>query len=97
VEVEEGVFVPYIDKDSRSHLDRRLAPVSELLKAMGVAEKPGLLNYALTKLVLTSLPLDTYAQLSVAHSQLTMAAAELYRRRIAAYEDVKIKEAGDVY
>ncbi len=80
--------MPYITPEARERLDITWLPRDE-----------GELNYLITKLLIryaAKSPVN-YARLAGAHSAATLAAAEFYRRRIAPYEDHKIRLNGDVY
>ena len=85
--------MPYIDTEARDRLAGGGAP-----------ESAGELNYALTRLVDDYLSRAgardgrlRYAHLNEAIGVLECAKLELYRRVVAAYEDRKITESGDVY
>jgi len=84
--------MPYIKQEDRAHYDIGL---DELPSITG----PGDLNYCITRLVqkfLTSAGTPRYTDYNAAVGALECAKLELYRRMIAPYEDVKIKENGDV-
>ena len=85
--------MPYITQEAR----HRLA-------AGGEPQDAGELNYALTRLLdeyLLRKSADDgrlrYAHLNEAIGVVECAKLELYRRVAAPYEDVKMKESGDVY
>jgi len=82
--------MPYIPKEDRKELDDVIAD----LPALRIGE----MNYVITRLCHQYLDLegecyDVYNELI---GVLESAKMELYRRRIADYEDIKIKENGDV-
>lgn len=57
----------------------------------------GQLNYAITKLVIEWLgPCPDYFKFNAAVGVLECAKQELYRRRVAPYEDVQLDNNGDV-
>ena len=59
---------------------------------------PGILNYRLTMTVLNWLPDEPrYADLDAAIGALECAKLELYRRKIAGYEDQAIEKNGDIF
>lgn len=62
-------------------------------------ENAGELNYLITELIwkYVSLKGEKYQHYNDVMGALEGAKLELYRRKIAPYEDVKIKENGDVY
>lgn len=79
--------MPYVSESVRDALNDGLAPSS-----------PGMLNYAITKLVDDYLGgAITYHGINEAIGVLECAKLELYRRIAVPYEDRKIKENGDVY
>ena len=79
--------MPYIQKETRSHLIEKPYPLT-----------PGELNYMITKMIIEYLGESPgYQRFNDALGVLTAAQLELYRRMVAPYEDVKIKENGDVY
>ena len=78
--------MPYIKQELR-----------EAIRAGGKAESPGELNYALTLLCLDYLgDAPKYQSFNDVIGALECCKLELYRRRVAPYEDVKISENGDV-
>lgn len=86
--------MPYIPTARRIELRERIHELA------GDIQSPGELNYVLTRVVVETLDNHgpvSYARLAEAHAALTMAAAELYRRVIAPYEDRKRAVNGDVY
>lgn len=81
--------MPYIKQEDRPHIDMDVADC----RPRNVGE----LNYAITKLVHNFLSDGPrYADFNAAIGALECAKLELYRRHVAPYEDVKIKENGDV-
>lgn len=81
--------MPYIRKSRRTEL------------ALGCASLTvGELNYRITKQILGFLgarPLENYDTYNEVVGVLECVKLEMYRRRIARYEDKKKKENGDVY
>lgn len=71
----------------------------QALKAGAVIETPGELNYSFTELIKKYLVFkgESYQTYNDILGALEGAKLELYRRKIAIYEDLKIKENGDVY
>jgi hypothetical protein len=81
--------VPYIDREARVRLD-----------GGGRPETAGELNYAITRIVdryLTDKGGIRYTHLNEVVGALECAKLELYRRLAAPYEDVKMRDSGDVY
>jgi len=64
-----------------------------------IPENAGDLNYAFTEIVKKYLEArgESYQHYNDIMGALTCAQHELYRRKISFYEDLKIKENGDVY
>lgn len=86
--------MPYIDPENR---DRLRNTVDAIKKTTFL--HPGCLNFLITQLV--SQYLDekgqSYRMYNEVIGALECAKIELYRRKIAPYEDLKISENGDVY
>jgi len=84
--------MPYIPKQDRERLD-------SLLKVSPLQGKaPGILAYALTKVLVSWLPVrPRYQHLAEALGVIEGVKLELYRRMVAPYEDQKKGENGDVF
>jgi len=88
--------MPYITQKERHKWD-------ELTQAMHKAfdvdiVTPGSLNYLITKMCHLYLRRHfTYTTINDCIGALECAKLELYRRKVAPYEDTKMKENGDVY
>ncbi|KKN55498.1 hypothetical protein LCGC14_0581730 [marine sediment metagenome] len=80
--------MPYIDKSRRLHLDCGHSP-----------KTAGELNYLITMTAVEYLESngESYQSYNDILGALEGAKLELYRRRIAAYEELKIDQNGDVY
>jgi hypothetical protein len=79
--------MPYIKQPDRDRVDM-----------MGLPENAGELNYAITQLVFKYLGrVPNYQRYNDVLGALEGAKLELYRRKIAPYEDDKIAQNGDVY
>jgi len=83
--------MPYIKQEDRERLDN--------INFKDDIETPGELNYLVTQLVLTYIRKHglNYQHVNDVVGALEGAKLEFYRRVAAGYEDVKIKENGDVY
>jgi hypothetical protein len=57
----------------------------------------GELNYVITRLLLDRASQPNYERLNSLMGVLECAKQEFYRRAVAPYENIKIKENGDVY
>ena len=84
--------MPYIKQERRKEIDANV---------MMICRNAGELNYKITTLVRTFLTHtamgENYASYNEAIGVLECAKLELYRRKVALYEDKKIIENGDVY
>jgi predicted DNA-binding protein with PD1-like motif len=80
--------VPYIKQQDRDDLDDKISYAGRHI------QNPGELNYMITRF-LNQYLLD--AVINEIIGALECAKLELYRRVAAPYEDLKIKENGDVY
>jgi len=84
-----GKVMPYIKQEDRG------------VRAQMNPETLGELNYAITKLILWYLNRDmrllTYSQIAMVTGVLENVKQEFYRRVAAPYEDIQIKENGDIY
>ncbi|MGC9157002.1 MAG: DUF6899 family protein [Candidatus Micrarchaeia archaeon] len=87
--------MPYIKKDKRQEIDKLLEPLIGLLKSAETEEVDGELNYVVTKL-LWSLYSPRYFNYNRAIGVLESVKQEFYRRKVAPYEDEKIRENGDI-
>jgi len=97
--------MPYIKKELRERMEKQLSDLVTTLNLMRmqldgpstpIQEFTGVLNYTITKICVGMKPRNYHEY----HALLGLFVAvplELYRRRIAPYEDQKIKENGDVY
>ncbi len=85
--------MPYINKTQRRYLEDKLKPLLELPPL-----EIGSVNYVITKFILSQLPLHPrYSDYNSMMGVLTSVQHEIYRKRIADYEDKKCKENGDVF
>ncbi len=94
--------MPYIKQSLRDDLDNEIAVLGDAiteLYQMGQGQRDGLLNYAITKLLLQVYPKkdESYHNYNEAMGMLESCKTEYYRRAVATYEDSKIWENGDVY
>ena len=84
--------MPYIKQDKRDALDPHLAELAREVTTEGE------LNYCIYKLscLLIDKMGESYGNYSLCSSAMEHAKLEWYRRRVAPYEDKKIKENGDI-
>ena len=87
--------MPYIKMEDRVKYEDVLKELIDILKGLPVERIDGELNYIITKILKEAYPLR-YFNLNRAVGVLECAKLEFYRRVVAPYEDVKIKESGDV-
>lgn len=92
--------MPYVKEFIRSELDDNITALAEditrLYKHEG-RDRDGMLNYAITKLLLKVYPSVSYKTLNETVGMLECCKLEFYRRQCAPYEDSKIIENSDVY
>ena len=88
--------MPYIRKSDREFLQQITDAINF---AEQVPDNPGELNYLITTLCLNYLHNNdiSYRTYNDIIGALECAKLELYRRRVASYENLKISENGDVY
>ena len=84
--------MPYIKQERRDELEPYIEDILDHLLSEGD------LNYIITRLVQTFVEDgdSNYAAFNSAIGLLECAKLELYRRKVAPYEDTKIEENGDV-
>ncbi len=85
--------MPYIKQEDRNRFNAFTRSIDEL-----EIKSPGELNYLITVLTHRYLNMkpESYQMYNDAIGALEGAKLELYRRHVAAYENEKIKENGDV-
>ena len=87
--------MPYIAQIGRKSCEAELSALAKRLNGMDGG--PGLLNYAITSLILRTQALKGYKDMNAVIGVLACCQLEVYRRVVAPYESKKIEEAGDVY
>ena len=87
--------MPYIKSSSRPAIDNLVAPLIEHLKSLPLEDQDGSLNYSVTKIIKNIYP-QKYFHYNRALGVLEAIKLELYRHLIGPYEDLKIKENGDL-
>ncbi|MEM2237252.1 MAG: hypothetical protein QW470_01455 [Candidatus Caldarchaeum sp.] len=88
--------MPYITREERAELDKEVEALVKKLAAAPPEKMDGRLNYVITRLLAQLYP-PGYFNYNRAMGVLSSVAHEYYRRRVAPYEDEKIKQNGDVY
>jgi hypothetical protein len=88
--------MPYIKEARRGQLEDALQVLETCL---GSQQSEGDLNYVLSRLAWSYVcwGSENYSRLSQAIAALECAKLELYRRKVAPYEDKKMAENGDVF
>lgn len=88
--------MPYIETDERPYWDILIKPLTDYFEKQGY--RAGDLNYVVTKVVLGFLDeQENYTAFNEAIGALECAKLELYREKVAPYEDVKLLQNGTVY
>ena len=87
--------MPYIKSENRKKYEKFIQELVSILKSLSPEEVDGDLNYVVTKLLKEVYPLRYY-HINKAVGVLECIKLEFYRRVAAPYEDLKIKESGDV-
>lgn len=94
--------MPYVPDYMRDPVVKQLDPLIVLLRRRrktGKENVDGLLNFAISRLLVGVLELDSaprYSSFVTAEGTLTCVGLELYRRFAHNYEDTKLKENGDI-
>ena len=87
--------MPYIKQDRRDWLDDIANDIGDFFGNDDSASV-GDLNYLITKILLATDP-QNYSDFNALVGMLECCKLEFYRRAVAAYEQQKINENGDVY
>ena len=87
--------MPYIKPARREKYKAVLGELIGILRSLPAEEVDGELNYVVTRILKEVYPLR-YFHINKAIGVLECIKQEFYRRVAAPYEDVKIKESGDV-
>lgn len=89
--------MPYIKDHDRKVIDEEIQRVLVRLRRLGNEGMAGRLNYAITSLVLGTMPAEfQYEHINRALGVLECAKQEFYRRLASPYEDSKAKANGDL-
>ena len=88
--------MPYIKQDQRKLVDAKIKDLASAIKEVGKQDRAGVLNYTVSCLIRELYELR-YSEVNEAVGVLECIKQEYYRRLAAPYEDLKIKENGDVY
>lgn len=88
--------MPYINKEERTQYVAALEVLIGELKVVPEEERDGHINFCVTWLLKRLYYPPKYARFNRAIGVLECIKAEFYRRVVAPYEDIKIKDVGDV-
>ena len=91
--------MPYIKKEQRNIFESDIARLVNNLSAQGWGiSKEGCLNYIISSLLARSLREEemSYAKLNAVMGILESCKAEIYRRVVAPYEEIKLRENGEI-
>jgi len=86
--------MPYVDQDTRKKFDDIVNHLVATFKT--TAPKAGNLNYVITCLLNAFYDVDRYEGFNSAVGVLECVKLELYRRRVAPYEDQAMVKNGDI-
>lgn len=88
--------MPYIEKKQRERLDGMVDSAVEKLSEVPFHESLGDLNYLISRIVAGCVGKVSYGKIAMATGVLENVKQELYRRMASDYEDLKIRENGDI-
>jgi len=88
--------MPYITPELREDFEEPLQKLINLLDWVDSDKIDGIMNYIITRLILSQYNNSKYADYNSAIGVLECSKLELYRKVIAPYEDIKIIENGDI-
>ena len=89
------MVLPYIKPERRKKYGKVLEELIDILKSLPMEDVDGELNYIVTTIIKEVYPLR-YFHLNRAMGVLECIKQEFYRRVAAPYEDIKMRDAGDV-
>lgn len=89
--------MPYIRKHERYRLDGDIEALAGNIRQQSQGKPAGFANYAITTLLLRIWEPSSYTQYNEIMGVLACVQAEMYRKRIAPYENEKAKANGEVY
>jgi len=88
--------MPYILKQKRDVLDPAIEELVEAFGKLDASDFAGNLNYVVSKLLTSLFPTPNYRCFNDMVGALECCKLELYRKRIAPYEDLKERENGPI-
>jgi hypothetical protein len=88
--------MPYIKREERSRYDGLIRQVVDAFSGLPAETLDGHLNYFITRILVT-LYRPSYFEYSRVQGVLECIKQEFYRRKVAPYEEDKMRQHGDVY
>jgi hypothetical protein len=91
--------MPYIKTEVRNEIDAEIKDLSDKISQLhksGGRDRDGMLNYAITKLLMQCYPSTSYKVHNEIIGMLECCKQEWYRKQVGPYEDVKELENGRV-
>jgi hypothetical protein len=90
--------MPYIRQDARESVNKHIDNLLKVITMFSDSQKSGVMNYTITSLINHVYRMDnpSYKEINDAMGMLECVKQELYRRKAAPYEDIKINENGDI-
>lgn len=88
--------MPYIKTFEREKLDRKIFELVKSLQDLGLENRAGNLNYTICMLLIALYPKNKYRELNDMMGVLDCVSREMYRRRVAPYEDEAMSINGDL-
>lgn len=88
--------MPYIKQEERGKWEEVLKELNRIIFNIPRENREGELNYLITSILNKAYPAKKYSDYNSAIGLLECIKQEFYRRTVVPYEEVKIKENGDV-
>jgi hypothetical protein len=91
--------MPYVREELRQDVDAEISNLVDVIQRHQDRDMPGLVNYAITQIVLSSLQPRlgwNYNSLLQVIGTLECSKQEIYARLVRPYEDSKIEQNGDL-
>ena len=90
------INMPYIKNEDRTQYYETILKLVNLLEKTPEEDRDGHINYVVTVLLKNLYDPPKYSRYNKAIGVLECIKLEFYRRMVSPYEDIKIKENGDV-
>lgn len=88
--------MPYVNKDDRNNLDPVVDVATSTLGKKSFENSLGDLNYLFSRIIAQHMGQVSYGKIAMVTGVLENIKQEFYRRIASDYEDIKIKENGDI-